>query len=104
MSLTLTLGDVLAIVGLMTGPVAIVLIWAIRLEGRVNGMHEVRKADLLLLEERRQADKTLHTTHLEQIKESLEEIKVGLAGVGEMQRTVDHLAVRLGVVPTTGKT
>jgi hypothetical protein len=79
---------VLALVG--------VVVWGIRLEGRVNNLHTLRGGDLRLAKEQRMLDKQLQDERMERIDESLNEIKTTLKEVATLTRKVDKLGSFLG--------
>jgi hypothetical protein len=103
MQLTLTIGDVLAIIGILTGPCAIALIWAIRLEGKVKEMGISRAADMLLIETRRVADASLQAERQERVDEKLGNIHDQLKALPAMQRSVDHVVNVLSAINPRSK-
>ena len=74
-----------------------IVIWGIRLEGRVTNLHTLREGDLNLSREQRKSDQAIQTERMERIDESLEEIKAGLKEVTTLSRKVDKLSSFIGV-------
>ncbi len=77
-------------------PVVLAVVWLVRLEGRVNGLHTLRDGDLRLASAQRDADIELSTQRLEGIDEKLTDIKRTLGGLDDMRRKVDQIRAFIG--------
>jgi hypothetical protein len=88
-------------------PSAGTIVWLVRLEGQVKEIRALRKSDLIAIElqraadlklvaERRNADAQMIRMQFKVVNESLEEIKLSLKYVAEMQRKVDRISSFIG--------
>jgi hypothetical protein len=78
-------------------PVVLAVVWLVRLEGRVNGLHTLRDGDLRLADSQRDADNRLTAQRMKGIDEKLDDIKEKLDGVDDMRHKIGE--IRKALVP-----
>lgn len=94
--MSLNFQDIMAVVGIVVGPFAMVLIWAIRLEGKVKQLADGRLADLKLLAEQRLSDGNVWGERQRRVDEKLNGITTQLGQLPALQRSVDLVVAAIG--------
>ena len=77
-------------------PLALGLVWLIRLEGRLNAFAQQRESDLRLVEAHRESDNELNAERKETINRQLKEINHKLGSIDQMSRKVDRISTFIG--------